>query len=284
LDQITPLLRRIRAPNPGPMTGTGTNTYVLGTGRVAVLDPGPDDPAHLAAIMAALQPGEAISHIIVTHTHLDHSAAAPHLVQATGALTAGFGPYGAGLTPIAGLTDGGEGIDRTFAPDIHLADGAVLSGDDWHVSAIHTPGHAANHLCFAFGDVLFSGDHVMAWSTSLISPPDGDMAAYMASLRRLQAGTWRATYPGHGAAITDLPARLATLIAHRQTREAAICAALGAGPLSLSTLTTLVYTDISPMLLPAAMRNILAHIIDLQRKNRVYCDSITLPNPIVNPA
>jgi glyoxylase-like metal-dependent hydrolase (beta-lactamase superfamily II) len=278
LDQISPTIRRLRAPNPGPMTGTGTNTYILGRGRVAVLDPGPAMPVHLAAIMAALVPGETISHILVTHTHLDHSALVPALAAATGAATVGFGPYE------GALSDSGEGIDHTFAPDIRVADGDVLSGDDWQVQAVHTPGHAANHVCFASGDVLFSGDHVMGWSTSLISPPDGDMAAYMASLARLQSGVWSVAYPGHGAAIADVPARLAFLLVHRQQREAAILAALGPRALRLSDLTATVYTDISTALLPAAQRNTLAHVIDLHARNLVTVDSFAITDPTITRA
>ena len=257
------------------MTGPGTNTYILGRGRVAVLDPGPAMGAHLAAILAALGPDEHVSHILITHTHLDHTALVPALVAETGAVTAGFGAY------TGARTNSGEGIDHDFAPDIVLADGNLLAGDTWQVQALHTPGHAANHLCFAFGDVLFSGDHVMSWSTSLIAPPDGDMAAYMASLRRLQTGAWYTAYPSHGAPITDLLARLAFLIAHRHAREAAILAALAQGPLSVTALTARVYTDIPATLLPAAQRNVLAHLLDLQRQTRVTIDDATRQNPIV---
>jgi glyoxylase-like metal-dependent hydrolase (beta-lactamase superfamily II) len=287
LDQITPRLRRILGPNPGPMTGRGTNTYILGRERVAVLDPGPALDVHLAAIIAALRPGEAVGHILVTHTHLDHSALAPALVRATGAVTVGFGPQGAGQSAVmqalaaAGLPDGGEGIDRQFVPDLVLVDGQTLAGDDWQVQALHTAGHAANHLCYAMGDLLFSGDHVMGWSTSLISPPDGDMAAYMASLARLQARDWSIAYPGHGDAIPDVPARLATLIAHRRTREGAILAALTADGLRLSALTARLYTDIPPALLPAAQRNVLAHIIDLQARNLIHVEGLTTADPQV---
>jgi glyoxylase-like metal-dependent hydrolase (beta-lactamase superfamily II) len=276
LDWISPVLRRIMAPNPGPMTGAGTNTYILGRGRVAVLDPGPAMDAHLKAVMAALGPDERVSHILITHTHLDHTALVPALVAATGAVTAGFGAY------TGARTDTGEGIDHAFAPDIGLADGDTLAGDDWQVQALHTPGHAANHLCFSMGDVLFSGDHVMGWSTSLISPADGDMAAYMASLRRLQTGDWRVAHPGHGAAIPDVAARLNDLVAHRRVREAAIRAALAAGPLPLSTLTARVYTDISPTLLPAAMRNVLAHVIDLQARNLIVTSDLATPDPLLH--
>jgi glyoxylase-like metal-dependent hydrolase (beta-lactamase superfamily II) len=275
LDCISPVLRRLRAPNPGPMTGSGTNTYILGRGRVAVLDPGPAMDAHLAAILAALGPDEAVSHILVSHTHLDHTALVPALVAATGATTAGYGAYA------GARSDTGEGIDHDFAPEIVLADGDTLAGDDWQVQALHTPGHAANHLCFVFGDVLFSGDHVMGWSTSLIAPPDGDMAAYMASLRRLQTGAWQVAHAGHGDPVIDLPARLAFLIAHRQAREAAILAVLAQGPLSLSALTAQVYTDIPAALLPAAQRNVMAHLIDLQRQSRVQMHSKSHPDPIV---
>lgn len=264
------------------MTGTGTNTYILGQGRVAVLDPGPLIPSHFAAIIAALDPGESITHILVSHTHLDHSALAPALAQATGALTCGFGPHGTGQSAAMQalhLTEGGEGIDRTFSTESILSDGDTLAGDNWHLRVLHTPGHAANHLCFASGDMLFSGDHVMGWSTSLISPPDGDMAAYMASLARLQSMQWRIAYPGHGDPIPDVRTRLAALITHRHLREAAILAALTAQPLHLSALTTRVYTDIHAALLPAARRNVLAHVIDLQSRNLIVVDNLTAQDP-----
>jgi glyoxylase-like metal-dependent hydrolase (beta-lactamase superfamily II) len=286
---LAPDLRRIIAQNPSPLTGTGTNTYLLGQGDIAVIDPGPDLSGHLSAILAALRPDEVITHVLVTHTHLDHSALAPALARATGAVVMGFGAFDAGrrtrMQDLAarGLPDGGEGIDRHFAPDIALPDGAVIEGMSWTLRALHTPGHAASHLCFGSGDRLFSGDHMMGWSSSLISPPDGDMAAYMASLARLQDERWSVALPGHGPQINTPADRIAALVSHRRAREAALKAALQAGPLTLTALTAVVYTDTPRHLHAAARRNVLAHVIDLVDKNQVSCPDVCANDPIVTP-
>ncbi len=263
-----PPIRLIRADNPSPLTGPGTNTYLLGMGEVAVIDPGPDLDGHFAALMRALQPGERVSHILLTHAHLDHSALVPRLADATGAEVLAFGPADSGRSAtMQGLAaqglSGGEGADPGFAPDCQLADGARLTVGGWEVEALHLPGHMGCHLGFAVADVLFSGDHVMGWSTTLVSPPDGDMAAYMASLHRLTSRGWRRMYPGHGPSVDDPAGRLAALIAHRLAREAAIVAALQRGPATATGVAEQVYTDILRHLLPAAARNVLAHLIDL---------------------
>lgn len=273
-----PGLRGILAPNPSPMTHLGTTTFLVGEGDVVAIDPGPALPAHRDAILAALAPGERITRIVVTHAHLDHSALARSLARATGAEVLAFGPATAGRGPlmqrlaISGLAGGGEGVDSDFAPDRPVADGARIEGPGFVLEAIHTPGHFAGHLCLAWGDRLFSGDHVMGWATSLVSPPDGDMAAYMASLARLAARPWRVIYPAHGPAITDPAGRLAYLAAHRREREAAILSALTAGAASLDALTARIYTDTPPALLPAARRNVLAHLIDLHERNLIEAD------------
>jgi glyoxylase-like metal-dependent hydrolase (beta-lactamase superfamily II) len=286
-ETIPPHLRRIVADNPSPLTGTGTNTWLVGEGEVAVIDPGPALPAHQAAIMAALQPHERITHIIVTHTHLDHTALARPLASATGAVVMGFGPFDAGRGPAMqalaakGMPDGGEGIDRDFRPDIALSDGDRVDGRSWSLQAIHTPGHAATHLCLALGDRLFTGDHVMGWSSSLISPPDGDMAAYMASLAKLGTQDWTVAHPGHGPDIPDPATRIATLTAHRRQREAALLDALDDGPMTISRLTAAVYHDTPRGLHRAASRNVLAHVIDLLQANRVTCGDICASDPDV---
>jgi len=268
-------VRRILAPNPSPMTQHGTNSYLIGTGDVALIDPGPNIPAHATAILAALKPGERISHIFVTHSHIDHSPLARPMAQALGAQVYAFGNATAGRSPQmqaladAGLVAGGEGVDASFTPDVTLADTETLSHGDWSLTAIHTPGHLSNHLCFALGDVLFSGDHVMGWASSLVSPPDGDMAAYMASTHKLAAQNWSIIHSGHGAPITDPTARLAFLINHRMAREASILAQLTHGPATIPTLTQTLYTDTPPALHPAARRNVLAHLLDLIGQNRV---------------
>lgn len=273
--QIADGVQRIRADNPSPMTGTGTNTYVLhGPEGAVVIDPGPALPDHLAALLAAVQ-GMPLRAILLTHPHLDHSALVPELKAATGAQVYGFGTAAAGRSVVmqrlalAGLQGGGEGVDAGFAPDVLVADGTVLALAGLQIEALHTPGHMGGHLCFALGKDLFSGDHVMGWASTLVSPPDGDMSAYMASLRRLQAREWRQFWPGHGEVITDPVARLTELTTHRHARETAIRAALRAGPARPADLALQLYTDTPPALLPAAARNILAHLIDLHNRNVV---------------
>lgn len=281
-----PRLRTLLAPNPSPLTFRGTNTYLLGSGQVAVIDPGPEDDRHLAAILAALDPGEAITHILVTHSHRDHSALAPRLSAVTGAPIYAYGTAIDGRSPLmarlaaAGLQAGGDGLDTAFTPDHRLTDGTTLSGPDWDISALHTPGHLGNHLCFALGDWLFSGDHVMGWSSSVISPPDGDMAAYCAALERLLQTPWSRFLPGHGDPIPDPAKRLHALINHRRQREAQILATLAEGPADPMTITRRLYTDVAPTLLPAARQNVLAHLLDLQGKNRVITDDPATPQPI----
>lgn len=272
---LAPGLRRVLAPNPSPMTGPGTFTHILGEGRVAVIDPGPADSVHLAALRAALAPGERVEVILVTHPHLDHSPLARPLAEATGAPVAGFGPPTAGRSPLmqrlaseAGL-GGGEGVDLTFAPDVTLTEGERLSGAWGEITVLHTPGHFAGHLCFGWAGELFCGDQVMGWAPSLVSPPDGDMGCYMASLARLAAEGWHRLHPTHGASINDPAARIAELVAHRRGREATILAALSTGESDLATLTDRVYVDTPATLLPAARRNLLAHLIDLAERNLV---------------
>lgn len=273
-----PRLRSLLAPNPSPLTFTGTRTYLLGTGRVAVIDPGPADDSHFDAILAALDPGETVSHILVTHAHRDHSALALRLAAATAAPVLAHGSAAEGRSPqmqalaMQGLSAGGDGLDTAFAPDLRLGDGDRLTGPDWEITALHTPGHLGGHLCLAAGEVLFSGDHVMGWSSSVIAPPDGDMGQYMDSLAALDRHDWRQFLPGHGDPITEPQHRVQALIAHRQQREAEICRALEAGPAAADGLATRLYPDLAPALHPAACRNVFAHLLDLLRKNRVTTD------------
>ena len=272
-DALPGRLRRVLAPNPSPMTGPGTWTDIIGHGTVAVIDPGPDLDSHLAAILAALEPGETVEAILITHAHLDHSALAPRLSTATGAPVLAFGSASDGRSAVMqalvaqGLSSGGEGIDRQFTPDRILTPGELVLGQNWRLQALHTPGHMGGHLAFAWGDVLFCGDLVMGWAPSLISPPDGDMGAYMASLHWLATQTWRQMLPSHGAPILHPADRLAELIAHRRAREAQILDALTPIPADLTTLTARVYRDIPAALIPAARRNALAHLIDLASRN-----------------
>ncbi|PTW50158.1 MBL fold metallo-hydrolase [Rhodovulum kholense] len=271
-DRLAPGLRRVLAPNPSPMTFRGTNSYILGEGEVAVIDPGPASPSHLAALLAALAPGERVNRIIVTHSHLDHSALSRPLSEATGAPVLAFGDSRAGrraeLAALEGL-GGGEGVDAGFAPDETLADGAIIEGAGWTLTALHTPGHMGNHLCFAWSGLapdegaLFTGDHVMGWASSMVSPPDGDLGAFMVSLDRLAARPERRLFPAHGAPVPDGPGRIAALAAHRRARAARILDELSRGPATPAALARAVYTDTPPALLPAATRNVLAHLIDL---------------------
>jgi glyoxylase-like metal-dependent hydrolase (beta-lactamase superfamily II) len=252
---IAPALLRVRAANPSSLTGTGTNTYVVGTDRLAVIDPGPDLDGHLDAILKATG-GRRVSHILVTHSHRDHSALAPRLRAATGGTILAFGTAEDGIRPrmaaLAGLASGGEGLDRTFAPDSRVADGDVLSGPDWSLRVLHTPGHLGNHICLAMGDVLFSGDHVMGWASSIVSPPEGDMGAYMASLDRLGRERWRLLLPGHGDPVDDPAFRIRELVLHRQSREARILACLAEGDATAADLTARIYQDTPRSLWPAA--------------------------------
>lgn len=270
VETIAPGLRRILCGNPGPFTYRGTNTYIIGGGlSVAVLDPGPADAAHLGAILRATQ-GERITHIVVSHTHRDHSPGVAALRDATGATSFGFGPH---MTPPG---EGGEGGDHGFRPDVTLPDGGLVAGLDWRLTALHTPGHCANHLCFALEGaetegVLFSADHVMSWSTSVVSPPDGDMAAYMRSLERLLARDDRMYLPGHGPCLPDPLPFVAALKAHRLEREAKVLAALHGSPgVTAQDLVPPVYgPELDSRLVPAAARSLLAHLIKLEADGAV---------------
>ncbi|WP_372841281.1 MBL fold metallo-hydrolase [Phaeovulum sp.] len=268
-------LRCLLASNPSPMTQKGTNTWLLGEGEVAVIDPGPALPAHLASILAALAPGERITHIFVTHAHLDHSGLARPLAEATGAPVLAFGDAQAGRSArmqaltAAGLVPGGEGIDADFVPDIALADGARVSAASWALEALHTPGHFGNHLSFLWQGCAFSGDHVMGWASTLISPPDGDLADYLASLDRLAAAAPARLFCGHGAPVDDPAARIAELARHRRDRSTQILAALAEAPCDIATLVSRLYADTPAALHPAAARNVLAHLIDLEENKLI---------------
>jgi len=276
-------LRLVRAANPSAFTGAGTNSYLLGRGDVVLVDPGPDLPSHHAALSAALGPGERITQILVTHAHADHSALAPRIKTESGAEVLAFGDALAGrsarMARFGENADlgGGEGVDAGFRPDRCLADGETLATPAGPVTAIHTPGHMANHLCFAWEGCVFTGDHVMGWSTSIVSPPDGDMAEYRAALNRLLAGEQALALPGHGAPIADLHARCRALLLHREKREALILAAVEAGAGGLTDLTARVYADTPAPLWPAAARNLLAHLIDLADRGLIQADPALHP-------
>ncbi|MBE9605582.1 MBL fold metallo-hydrolase [Acetobacteraceae bacterium H6797] len=268
--EIAPGVRRLLCGNPGPFTGKGTNTWIIGEGEVAILDPGPVDEAHLAAILKAVQ-GERISHILVSHTHRDHSPGVAALRAATRAPSLGFGPH---LTP---PDQGGEGGDHDFLPDQPLHDGALIEGRGWRLRALHTPGHCANHLCFALEGtgMLFSADHVMSWSTTVVSPPDGDMADYMGSLDKLLAVKEDRLYlPGHGAPLPEPRGFVEGLKAHRLAREARVLEALAAHPggTALDLVRPVYGPGLAEKLVPAAARSLLAHLIKLESEGHAISE------------
>jgi len=275
LASLAPGIRRIIAPNPSPMTLWGTNTYVLGQGEVAVIDPGPRTPDHLSALLAGLEPGETVALILVTHAHRDHSPLAADLAQETGAPVLAYGDWTAGRSPMMqgiaerGGLGGGEGVDAEFAPDRCLADGETVDWAGGEIRAIWTPGHFSNHMSFAWQDTLFCGDHVMGWASSLVSPPDGDLTAFMQSCRRLLERPESTYYPGHGAPIFAPHDRLRWLIDHRQMREAQILEALASGAATPAELAQRIYHDLAPALMGAATRNVLAHLLHLLSESRV---------------
>lgn len=285
-EDLSPGLRRILAPNPSPMTYRGTNTYLVGTTGLAVIDPGPPDDEHLHAILGAVEPGQKITHVIVTHTHVDHSPLARPLARATGAPVLAFGDATAGRSNAmqalanSGMAGGGEGIDTRFQPDQTVVDGEKIEGDGWALEVIHTPGHLGNHIALGWEDACFTADHVMGWASSLVSPPDGDLTDFMASCETLRARDWRVFHPGHGAPVDDPAGRLDWLITHRRGREASILKTLAAGPSDAATLARRIYTETPPALLPAAERNVFAHLVDLLGKNQVAADGALHPNAV----
>lgn len=268
-ETLSPLVRRLLAPNPSAFTFTGTQTHLVGRGAVAVVDPGPALDEHVEAILDATA-GEEIAAIVCTHTHRDHSPGARLLREATGAPIVGCAP----LAPPEedGIAD--EAFDPDYRPDQILEEGEALSGAGWTLVALATPGHTSNHLCFALPEeqALFSGDHVMGWSTSIVSPPDGDMGAYVASLEKLMGRDDRLYYPAHGEPVTE-PAKLVRgLILHRRQREAQVLAQLRAGAGEVTVMVAAMYKDVDPRLHPAAARSVLAHLLDLERRGRAARD------------
>lgn len=269
-DQVSPLIRRVVARNPGPFTFLGTGTYVVGRGEVAVIDPGPYDADHLQAILSALD-GERVTTILVTHSHADHSPLARPLAAETGAPVLGLAPprlHG----PVDVVVEAGDDLD--YRPDRVLADAERLTGPGWTLTAMTTPGHASDHVCFALAEenALFSGDHVMGWSTTVVSPPDGDMDAYLASLDKVAAAGFATLWPTHGPPVTDPAPFLAAYKAHRLAREAAILERLAAGDRRILEMTPVLYAAVDRRLWPAAARSVLAHMIRLVRSGAVATD------------
>lgn len=274
LAEVAPGLRRLIVENPSRFTFHGTGIYVVGTGEVAVIDPGPKSPDTVRALLDALK-GETVSAILITHTHLDHSPAAADLKQMTGAPTYGFGPHGGDSANRESVE---EGADYLFDPDFRLDDQATVSGKDWTLHAVHTPGHTSNHLCYAFEErnALLSGDHVMGWSTTVVSPPDGNMADYMASLKKLRARPERVYWPTHGPAITEAHGFVDRLYEHRVDRERQILACLREGLTTIDRMVPHMYANVPAALYPAAARSVLAHLLKMIAEGRVVAAD-TLP-------
>ena len=269
-EQLEPLVARLLAPNPSPFTHTGTQVHLVGTTDLAVIDPGPDDPAHIAAIVRAIA-GRPVGAIVITHTHRDHSPGSRPLAAAIGAPIVGCAPLA--------LDDAGiradAAFDRGYAPDRVLAEGDSVCGEGWTLTALATPGHTSNHLAYVLPEAqdgagaLFSGDHVMGWSTSIVSPPDGNMTAYMASLEKLLPRTERRYYPAHGDPIENPQRLVRGMLGHRKQREGQILRSLRDAPAAIGEMVARMYVGIDPRLFPAAERSVLAHLIDLRDRDRV---------------
>jgi glyoxylase-like metal-dependent hydrolase (beta-lactamase superfamily II) len=271
-EALSPLVRRVVARNPGPFTFTGTGTYIVGRdGDLAVIDPGPEDAAHLSALLAAVGAGR-VGRIFVTHTHRDHCAGAQALAARTGAPVWGAGPHPDGDAIGAPALD--EGGDRGFRPDRRLADGEVVAGDGWTIEAVATPGHLSNHLCYALREegALFTGDHIMGWSTTVVAPPEGDMGDYLASLDKLLARDDRFYLPTHGAPIRKWKTFVRAVRAHRRSRDAQILEQLKIGRATIGDIVPVVYAGLDPRLHGAAALTVYAHLIRLIEIGAIDCD------------
>ncbi len=272
-DTLVPGVRRVIANNPGPFTYTGSGTYIIGHGDVAVIDPGPNDSTHLEALLAETK-GERVSHILITHTHSDHCGGARAFAERTGAPIFGYGPH-----PVKSKKHDApaldEGADYAFHPDEIIGDGTVLEGDSWRIEAVHTPGHLSNHLCFTFPaeKALFTGDHMMGWATTVVAPPDGDMTAYIESLDKLLARDDEIYFPTHGAPIKNPRRFVRAVKTHRLMRDAQIITQIEKGRTKISEIVPVMYGDIDKRLHGAASLNVLAHLIRLVKIGSVTCDA-----------
>jgi len=279
-DQVSPLIQRVVAHNPGPFTFAGTGTYIVGSPEpgadVAVIDPGPPDEAHLRALLAAVE-GRRVTHVLVTHTHRDHSPLARPFAGRTGAAILAARPPAA-ATHASGASE--EGGDDAFQPDVILTGGERIAGDGWTLEALPTPGHASNHMAFALGEenALFCGDHVMGWSTTVVAPPDGDMTDYLASLDAVIARDFTTLWPTHGAPVTDPAPFLAAYRAHRIAREDQILWRLAAGDRTIAAMVPVLYAAVDRRLWPAASLSVLAHLIKLVGEDRVAADPAPTPD------
>jgi len=274
VEEIAPGIRRLLVNNPSPFTFTGTVTYLVGRGDVAVIDPGPNDPAHLDALTRTLA-GENVSHILVTHTHRDHSPAAATLKALTGAPILAEGPHRAARAALAGEVSGVEaGGDTDFVPDLCLRDGDIVEGRDWQLEAVTTPGHTVNHMVYALRGrgCAFVGDHVMGWSTSIVAPPDGAMSDYMASLGKLLGREEDTYYSGHGPTIDHARRFVGFYMRHRKAREASILHRLGKGAADIPTLVRAIYIGLDARLVRAAGLSVFAHLEDMVARGEVETD------------
>jgi glyoxylase-like metal-dependent hydrolase (beta-lactamase superfamily II) len=281
--ELSPGVARIVANNPNHFTFKGTNTYLVGTRSLALIDPGPEDPNHLAAILKAVG-GRQISHVLITHTHRDHTDGMPALLAATGAKTVGFGRRAPNRGTKRTSPSGGEFVDRDFVPDIPLADSGRLEGDGWAFTAVHTPGHAPDHLCFALEgtNILFSGDHVMGWNTSVVAPPEGNMGAYMRSLQRVMERSDGVYFPGHGGRVEEPQRLVKAYMLHRRMREQAILECIKAGTDTARAIVPVVYKGLDPKLLNAASLSVLAHVEHLIERGLVRCEPPLSPDRVLS--
>jgi len=284
--RVSPLVRRVVANNPGPITFTGTCSYIVGTGHVAIIDPGPDMPDHMEAILNAVQ-GETVTHILVTHTHKDHSPAAAAIKAATGATIVGCAPHHSARPLFTGEVNTLEASsDKDYAPDQELSEGDVIEGAGWTLQALATPGHMANHLAFVLPEekALFSGDHVMAWSTTVVAPPDGSMSSFMASLDKLRGREETLYWPGHGGPVQEPQRFVRALIHHRRQREASILNRLRAGDRTIPEIVAAIYQGLNPALVGAAGLSVFAHLEDLVAKGQAAVDGLPALDSEYRPA
>ena len=278
IDQVSPLIARVICDNPGPFTFTGTGTYIVGTNEVAVIDPGPDNAAHLDALIKALE-GKTVSHILITHTHMDHSPLAEQLKDITGAKTYAYGGHGAGKERAikSGTAQLDASGDMDFTPDIYLTHGDMMEGKDWTLESVFTPGHTSNHMAFSLAqeNALFSGDHVMAWSTSVIAPPDGNMSDYFASLDLLLERDEQIYWPTHGPAKNKPRDFVRAFLTHRKMREEAILRRIKKGDRTIAEVVQAVYADVDPRLHGAAALSTFAHIEHLLERGKIKSEDDT---------